>query len=272
MKIYCGQAGQYGDSLMNLCLARFFRDTIPDSEIHFGISKKYSSILPILKLNTYIDNFIIWEGYDHGLTERDERLIDEYQFDIFCDPFKGNSSRDWYRTMHQVEDVFRRHGLTCPEEYKKIKFEITNEDFKRLFSYCHPKQNLACFAPFANKGQGVKSLSVQKAQGIVDELVRRDIRVDLLVGPGDPILHHCRRVTDWEESLKSLLSCRKLITTDTSINWLASGFSIPTIGLLATSYYNYSDSKNWQPINADALYFQSEVANDIDNSHIFLNL
>jgi len=66
------------------------------------------------------------------------------------------------------------------------------------------------------------------------------------------------------ESVKFVLSCGALLTVDSAMAWIASGYKFPTIGLYTPSYYpNASSSTNWQPRNDNLIALEAGRIDEI---------
>jgi ADP-heptose:LPS heptosyltransferase len=70
-----------------------------------------------------------------------------------------------------------------------------------------------------------------------------------------------------------MLACDALITVDTAMAWISSGYSFPTLGLYGYEYYPMAQtSKNWQPVNPNAVYVESGKVSDIIVERIEIGL
>lgn len=264
MKIYNGQAGQFGDAIMSLKVSEHLHSLYPKDELVSGISFKYQSLLPILSTIPYINQWIIWEGYcDTFPTQFDRNVIKANLFDIFFNPMSGNHKSDWYKDTHQVADMFLRNDLRPPEDLQiNLPPTVVREDLK----------NAVAFAPFPNNGIGSKCLNVNKAQIIVDHLKMHDMEVIQLGSIFEPVLKKSYKPrTNWLDTAVILNSVKFLITADTAVSWLGSAYKAKTIGLYGyEGYYNgIETSKNWQPVNPNAHYLEAPNCNDIPNEKIF---
>ena len=55
-----------------------------------------------------------------------------------------------------------------------------------------------------------------------------------------------------------------LISCDSGMPWVASAYNHPTIGLYSSAYNPMVETtKNWQPVNPNAVYLESNLANNI---------
>jgi ADP-heptose:LPS heptosyltransferase len=97
-------------------------------------------------------------------------------------------------------------------------------------------------------------------------LIKKGYKVYQLSGPGQP---HIRNTTfvrgTYFESCKKMLSTDFLITCDSGMPWVASAYNHPMIGLYSAMYNPLvGTTKNWQPVNPNAVYLESYSANSID--------
>lgn len=262
MKIYAGLSGLYGDAIMSTRLHEELRLKYPKAEIVGGIAKQFSSILPLLKRNPYVNRWVIWEGYCETFpSQKDQEFIDNEKFDLRFHPNPGHSRGDWFNNHHQVAELFLRYNLTPPENLKI--------NFPKWPKVHH--NNIVGFCPFANNAKGCKSLSLEKANEIIYFLNTQGYFVYHLGGKGEPETNaFIPSEPNWLDTGDFLCSCKFLITTDSACSWLASAFSTRVLGLYASNYYNGSkNTLNWQPINENAKYLEAPNANDIPNELIF---
>jgi len=61
------------------------------------------------------------------------------------------------------------------------------------------------------------------------------------------------------ETVKFALGCDFVLTVDSAINWIMSGYQKPVIGLFNYKYYPLATSSyNWQAKNPNAIYLESD--------------
>lgn len=252
MKIYQGQQGQFGDILISLKVSEELSRTFPDARITMGASKSYSSILELIKTAPYVQDTVLWEGYC-DYSEKDKEFIRKEQFDLFYCPFQASTTQFW-KTHHQVADAFVRHKLLPPNDLQ-IKLPVLEAR--------NPDSNIICISVFPNFGVGVKSWERSTAQDYVDCLVEMGYDIVQLDGE-KPLKNILKQSHSWLETASWLCTCRLLITGDTAVSWLASAYNTPTLGLYALGYYFGAEtSKNWQPINPNAVYLEADNVNNI---------
>ena len=95
-----------------------------------------------------------------------------------------------------------------------------------------------------------------------------------LGGCNEPIIDHAiNPKLSLFESVRILCSCKLLITTDTAMSWIASAYKIPTIGIYSYAYHpGATTSINWQPVNPNAFYLESDAAENVSLNDILENI
>lgn len=256
MKAFGFHLGQYGDLCMNIVTCKAFKEQHPDSHLTFNIGKKYEEIKHIFYHNKYIDDIHIWNGYNSNWpTEEDKKYIESISYDIFYDPMVGPRP-NWQTERHQVEEVCLIRDLTPPKDLRVElnKYFDTYTGYKKYISICYKG------ATDSNK----KSLQEQK----IDEIC------NLIIKYGYKPLFYQNQYKSYDyinesffEAIKYMLSTKMLITIDSAMCWIASGYEFPTIGLYNKNYYaqyGANTSKNWQPINKNAIYLEADSPNNIN--------
>lgn len=249
--------GQFGDLCMNIIACKAFKNQYPDSHFTFGINKKYESISPIFLKNKFIDDIHIWDGYDNWPTQNDFDYLNNNKFDIVYHPMRSLRP-NWQTVRHQTEEICLVHGLEPPEDLQielKKYFE-TKTGYEKYISIC------AWGATDSEK----KNLPNSK----IDEIC------SIIIKNGYKPLFFQNQYKDFDsintsffEAIKIMLSTKMLISIDSSMLWIASGYKFPAIGLYNKNYYsNYgaNTSKNWQPVNPNAKYIEGNSLLDIDLS------
>lgn len=256
--------GQYGDLAMSTVAARSLKEIYPNSHLTYHIADKYKDFAPLVVRNMYVDAVHISEGYGDYPTENDKKFLLENSFDHIFDPMPQHSRPDWYHYCStQTEEVCYMHHLK-PSSNLQCHLE-------RFFDISRQKGTVAV-SLFGNYGQSNKAFSKNKAQEIVDYLIKLGYRVRVIGSPLDPKLKN----VIWEnlnyfDSVKKMLGCDFLITCDTGMNWVASAYSHPVIGFYFRGAL-YHDQENFaaiQPVNPNAQYINSyESLNQLDISII----
>jgi hypothetical protein len=241
---------------MNTVSCRAFKNTYPDSHLTFNISKRYSAIKDLFLYNKYIDDVKVWDGYNDNWESKDYTdFINSSKFDLIYDPMIGPGP-DWQTKRHQTEELCLVRNLKPPQDLRvelNQYFEIYN-GYNNYIAICHQgatdsyKKNLP-----SNK---------------LDELC------NLILKHGYKPLFFQNKYKNFDfinesffESVRFMLSTRLLITIDSAMSWIASGYKFPTIGLYNQNYYLHhgaTTSKNWQPINPNSIYLEAPSMQDIN--------
>lgn len=252
--------GQYGDLCMNLVAAKSFKTYFPDSELYFGINKKYESIKEIFYENPLIQKIHIWDKYDGWPSETDLQFIESERFDYVFHPMAYHPEEDWYLKRHQTEELCYMHGLKAPEnlQISLNKYFKTDENKKFI------AVNL-----FAETRGSDKIPSIEKSKQIcklINKLGYTPIQIGL---PDQPQICEERFIGTFFDTIKFVLSCKMLLTVDSAIAWIASGYNFPVLGIYAYTYYpKAKTSKNWQPINPNAIYLEEAYIDNINIDQI----
>ena len=260
MKAIGFNQGQYGDLCINLVACKAFKRDFPNSKLHFGINKKYESLKDIFLNNDLIDNVHIWDKYDGWPSEEDTNFISNEKFDMIFNPMPSHTQDNWYLNRHQTEEVCLMHGLTPPNDLSiSLNKYFDIEDNKHLIAV-----NL-----FAETRGQDKIPSLSKAKQIISFIESCGYTPVQIGLPDQPQLCKNRFIGAFFETIKFVLSCKLLVTVDSAMSWIASGYSFPTVGLYGYSYYpSATSSKNWQPINNNANYLESNLVENIENDKI----
>lgn len=247
--------GQFGDLCMNLIACKAFKNTYANGHLTFGINKKYQEIAPLFFHNELIDDIHIWDGYDNWPTQDDKKFIEESNFDKIFHPME-RLRPSWQPFRHQTQEICLVHGLNSPDDLqiKLNKFFNTRDGYKGYISICHAG------ATDSHK----KNLPESK----IDEICK------LIIKYGYKPLFYKNKYKDHDcinasffESVQYLLSTKLLITIDSAMCWISSGYNFPTIGLYNQNYYQQygaTTSVNWQPINNNAIYLEKPSMREID--------
>jgi len=248
--------GQYGDLCMNLVACRAFKRDFPNVKLFFGINKKFESLKDIFFHNPLIDGIHVWDAYDAWPSSKDEEDIINEKFDLIFNPMPPHTSDLWYLERHQTAEVCLMHGLNPPND---LKINLTK--------YFEIEKNIKCIALnlFAETRGSEKTPDLKRAIEISKFLQKLGYRVIQIGSKEQPQISEDRFIGSFFDTVKLVLSCDLLITVDSAISWISSGYSFPTIGLYCNTYYPPAKtSVNWQPINNNAIYIEKEKINDIE--------
>lgn len=255
MKAIGFNAGQFGDVMMGTVAARAFKEQNPDAHLTMGVAEKYSAIEPLFKDHKYFDDTHIWKGYNDWPNVEDNLYLSTNRFDKRFNAMPQHTNAFWYLSTHQTAELCAMHGLEAP---KNLQVELTNHSVK------HTSNKLVCLSLFGETRGEEKSVSLKQANQIV-ELVRRMGYTPVQLGlESEPDICTNRYKGDFVSSVQFMAKSDLLITIDTAMSWIASGYSHPTVGLYGYSYYPLAkSSKNWQPVNPNAIYVESPRVSDI---------
>ena len=254
--------GQFGDVVMNVVPCRALKAAHPGCHITLGIAQKYEAIKDLFLHNPLIDDIHIWEGYDHWPTEKDKRYMEtRANTHSFFYAMPKHTRDDWWNYRHQVEEACLMHGLVPPQDLR-----IT------LTKYWKPKPlyRSIAIAPFGAYGAGHKSLPVEKAERIVAFCRQQGFAVIQLGDESEPKLDGAVKVNQpLATAVQFMTETCLLITVDTAMAWIASGYEHPTLGLYSDGYYGGARVCAIQPINKNATYLSATHCSQIPNELIF---
>ena len=85
----------------------------------------------------------------------------------------------------------------------------------------------------------------------------------------EPEICENRFIGNFFETIQFALSCDFVFTVDSALAWIMSGYQHSVLGIYNYKYYYEAETaKNWQPINPNAYYIESDNIN-IDNEIIY---
>lgn len=273
---FCGfNSLQFGDLVINTFAARVLKEKYPESKLTFVINKDYKDIAPLFINHPHIDYIKILDKNRDGFSQSDKDWVKKQDFDLVFNPMQDHNHSDpWFLKRHQAAEVCFMHRLANEKECQKF-------DNKLYLNKWFDSANLVPY--FGNRGvvaiqafagsynpKNDKMLTIEKAQSIVDYLIELGFNVLQLGIESEPKLFNTYRFnTDYFNSVKNMLGCKFLITTDSAMSWISSAYEFPTIGLYSNSYYGKEFVKNIQPINPNAEYLDADNVNNIPNQEIF---
>ncbi len=264
MKIIHFNQGQAGDLCINTVAARQYKECNPEDTIIMSVNKKYIDLLPLFYNHPHIDGFHVWDGYDIATTKDTEWLARNGKNIVLKTPMPQHTQNEWWKYYHQGHECCLMNGVNI----------LHSQDFSCYLEkwFNVPKyNNTIAFAPFAGwyNQNNDKKLTQQKAQEIVNLLTKEGYSIIQIGGHNEPILANAIKYnTSYFDSMKNILGCELLITTDTWCSWYSSAYKFPTLGLYSNSYYTVSFIKNIQPINPNAIYLDANNVNNIPNELI----
>lgn len=267
MRVLGFNQGQIGDLVMNLIPCKALKEKNPNIHITFGINKKYESIKPIFYYNNLIDDFKIWENYENWPSENDQNYINESQFDKIFNPMPKHKYDNWYIKYHHTEAVCMMHDIIPPAD---LQIQL-NPWFEKESNY----RNYIAISPFASSAVPNRNIPMDLLSEIIDFIhslgyktiqlgLKTDPKTNASISPmGESIF----------EDVKIAYSCKMLITVDTGMNWIMSGYKHKVLGLLsARSYPIYAPILNRMPVNPNAVYLENYDMHDIKMNIIKSNI
>lgn len=270
---FCGiHPLRYGDIVMNLVSAKILKEQYPDSHFTLVINNNYKDIAPIFIDNPYIDRIHILHKDKDGFDEIDLEWVKNQAFDHVFNPMADHDhSKPWFLFRHQTLETAFVHEIISQDDINRNVYNPQIE-LTKWFDVGKDLNNFVAFMPFAGQydPNNSKRLLANRAQIIVDYIRDYGFNVLQLGGKDDPKLQGSLFFnTNYFESVKNMLGCKFLITTDSGLNWVASGYQFPTIGLYSNEYYGKEYIKNIQPINSNATYLDDNNVNHIDINLVF---
>ncbi len=247
-------AGQFGDVVMGTVAARAHKEKFPDSHLTLGIAEKYSAIHSLFANHVSINAVHIWKGYNDWPTPEDSLHMAMSMYDKVYEAMPQHTEPFWYLHRHQTAELCLMHGLTPP---KNLQVSLG----KSWHSESSNHIALSLFGATRGDHKSVTEKQGKEIAALVSKLGYMPIQLGL---ESEPQICEKRFVGTFEESVTNMLVCRALITVDTAMAWIASGYSHPVVGLYGYEYYPMAkSSKNWQPVSPNAIYVESPKVSDI---------
>jgi ADP-heptose:LPS heptosyltransferase len=262
MKAIGFNQGQIGDLAMNLIPCRSFKQKYPDSYLVFGINKKYESCAPIFENNPLIDEIKIWDGYDNWPSQLDSEYLKNNNFDIVYNPMPKHKNDLWYLYEHHTSAVCKMHDLDTPDN---LQIELTP-----WFETIHKYQDYVAFTTFSSAGN-VRDVPRMFADKIIDYIHSLGLKtIQLGLKSHDKLNTTLPPIGNTIfEDVKIAKSCRFLITADTGMNWIMSGYKSKVLGLYSSNSYPYrAPLNNRTPVNPNAIYLEADSAENINFDNI----
>jgi ADP-heptose:LPS heptosyltransferase len=253
MKAVGFNAGQFGDVVMGTVAARAHKLAFPDSKLTLAIAEKYSAVRGLFANHEYFEDIHVWKGYNDWPAAEDSIFLARERFDKVYNAMPQHTSPYWYLQRHQTAELCLMHGLTPPDNLQVSLSQPKSLKFGKTVA----------LTLFGETRGAEKSITIEQAKhivSVVESLGYMPIQLGL---PNEPRV--CtRKIGTFQESVEYLLTCHALITVDTAMAWIASGYSFPTVGLYGYQYYPLAKTaKNWQPVNPNAIYVESGRVSDI---------
>ncbi len=252
--------GQRGDLCISTVAARAFKEQFPGAHLTLGMNKQFADMVDLFKNHEYFDDIHLYEEYDNWPSLEDiNYLNNDGHFDIVFSamPKRGNE-HNWWQFEHQALNSATVYGLNPPSS---LQCSLT-----QWFNIPDNGRYVA-FSPIGGwyNYPNAKSLSIPRAQEIVDFIISLGYGVIQLGAPDEPKLNGTEKKSlTYIESVRNMLGCKMLIVPDTGLSWVASAYSMPTLGLYSNAYYSSKFIGNIQPKNPNAQYLDDPNVNDIN--------
>lgn len=253
--------GQRGDLVIGTVTARAFKQHFNERgdpyHLTLGVGPQFRDMLPLFHDHPFYDAVHTYSTYDGWPGPVDTEYLEAAHYDFV---FHGMPAirDDWFRHGHQAAEVTRLRGLAAPTDLNCV--------LTRWFD-TENRSDWVAFAPFAawyHKGVE-KQFTVERAQQVVDLLVRRGLKVLQLGGPTEPTLNGAvAPQLCYFDSVRAMLSCRALIHSDTGLGWVASAYKHPQLGLYSLRHFGQEYIAHIQPVNPNGVYLEAAgTVNDI---------
>lgn len=264
LRIYTGILGQIGDIIMFTATARRLKEIFPKSQITFAVSNRYREAGDLIKGLPYIDRVFVTKYYFerlNGIRELwrqgwpmdlrgDDEVEEQRNHDlVFETRPQRHTSREWWRSSHQVEEFSKIVGIPGPID---LRTEIRIPEGVK--------------APIDARGRLVlhndPAISPDKAWPWehLREFVRRMLPTEciLLGNPGSavPGALDFRGKTSLAEAAAIIRDSMCFVGIDSGLMWIAGSIQASTVGLYGTAYISAYEAI--QPINPNASYLQAE--------------
>jgi len=262
MKAIGFNQGQIGDLAMCMIPCRSLKEKFPEIKITFGINKKYESIAPMFLNNNLIDDIHIWENYDNWPSPNDEEFLSKNHFDLVFNPMPRMKNELWYLYHHHTQETCLMHDLIPPQN---LQINLTPW-FEKYSKY----KNCVALTCFSSAGAS-RDIPKDIAEDIVNYIHSLGLETIQL-----GLSSHAKLKTTYPpisesifEDVKVAYSCKFLITADTGMNWLMSGYQSKVLGLYGYSAYPFTAPlKNRAPVNPNAIYLISDYIQNISKETI----
>lgn len=255
--------GQFGDCILQEPTIRAFLEQNPHFNLILACNQKYADVLSFYRgYSNRVIGFHAYEGYDDAWpTERDKDFIHHNHIDVVLNAMSAHKDPNWPLLRHQT--------IECGDMFD---IKVTNPQIQLPMPKNIPdNKKYIAISLFPNNGEGVKTFSLEKVNAIISYCKMKGYEVLQLNGPQEPILEGTTQTnTDFYTAGVAMLGCKMLITGDSAMSWLASAFNMPTVGLYSLAYYPFcSSSRNWNPLNKNAIYLEDYLAENISNELIY---
>lgn len=269
-RVLFGHAGQRGDLFMNLPSIKLLWFLNPEVSFYLPIHKQYQDMIPLFLHLPYLDGIFITDEYENFPNKLDSENLRKMKFVSVYNPMQQHLD-EWYRKRHQTQTVYFDYFNNEPPPEFDCQIELS-----KYFDISNIKNDdTIAFAPFAGfyNPNNKKRLSMDKAQQIAELIKKMGYNILQIGGHDEPKLPYTSfPKLSYVDSIKNILSCKMLISTDTGVSWAASGYKFPMLGLYSHEYYGKDFVKNIQPVNQNAIYLSENNVNEIELDKIEENI
>lgn len=253
--------GQFGDLIVNLIPLQSLRLLYPDCHFSFSIARKYAEMAQLFKHHPYINDIVVWDGYDEWPNDKDKKILSNFDFVFNGMPVHPNQY--WYTAMHITSEACCMHGLPVP---------IEKQYFLNKWFDIQKYENVVAMSMAMIPGNK-KSISLEKTQRIVNYICSLGYKVLYLCGPNENI-DKLQNVYSFRgpyfDAIRHMLGCKFLVTVDTGLGWVASAYQFPTLSLYSYGFFPFvASSVNWQPLNKNGNCLEADWAENIPDSIIY---
>jgi hypothetical protein len=257
VKIWTGVLAKYGDIISFTPVIRKIKELIPNSKITFAISKQFSSIAPLIKIDPLIDRVFITENYLEKLREQckdiegmsiidtkyysgqyydlrgEDEIEEQEKHDIVFETRIRHNDRKWFKKRHQTQE-YALHccGINLKPDEMQTRIYLPQAGMKGDYIVVH------------NETMEYKQYPFMKE--VVEALKQRHQVIELKE----------ENKFSWIDLACLMRDARLFIGVDSAPMWLASSLNTPTVGIYGINHFGEASNAIY-PVNKNATYLQS---------------
>ncbi len=266
MKAIGFNTAQRGDIILNTVAARSLKEIYPTAHFTLAVAPEYADMRDLFARHPYIDEFHVYHSHDG--TDQIDQLFRREQglYDVVFSGTPAHTIEPWWMIHHQAAEVCLMNGLSVPSDIQCVLTLPTDIPDNKSYIGLQP---YAGWQDWPNK----KSFTVARATELVVAIRALGYQVLQFGGPEEPTLDGATKFEGtYFDSMRHMLGCRALVTTDSGRCWAASAYSFPTLGLYSNSYYGPQFIHNIQPINPNARYLDVDLVVNLPLDQIIATL
>ncbi len=266
MKAIGFNTAQRGDIILNTVAARSLKQIYPTAHFTLAIAPEYADMRDLFVHHPYIDEFHVYRSHD-GTDQIDQQFRREQGlYDVVFNGTPAHTIDRWWMIRHQAEEVCLMNGLPIPSDIQCVLSMPNDVPDNKTFIGLQP---FGGWQDWPNK----KSFSLARANEVVAAIKALGFNVLQFGGEAEPTLEGATKFTgSYFDSMRHMLGCEALVTTDSGRCWAASAYSFPTLGLYSNSYYGPEYVRNIQPINPNARYLDADLVVNLPIDQIITTL